>query len=226
VRIRRTEAPVGVRVRLAIDITPLFGLRLRAAQLELRLPTEHELVELAHLAEQGVHPPDEMPFFVAWTDEIGEPGFVDGFVEFHRERRAAWEPDAWELLLGVWAGGALAGVQGALLTEPGVAETGSWLGQRFQRRGLGTAMRAAVLALLFDGLGFDAATSGAIAGNTASARVSEKLGYEPAGEGTASPRGVPVRHRKFRITRELWQARPRPAVEIAGLEPCLPLFGR
>jgi hypothetical protein len=79
------------------DVTPLFGLRLRVAQLELRLPTEDEVLALAHLAEQGVHPPDEMPFFVPWTDEIGRPGFVEGFVEFHRERRAAWEPDAWEL---------------------------------------------------------------------------------------------------------------------------------
>jgi RimJ/RimL family protein N-acetyltransferase len=86
-------------------------------------------------------------------------------------------------------------------------------------------MRTAMLALLFDGLRIEVATSGALEGNLASARVSEKLGYEPAGEDVASPRGVPVRNRKFRLTRERWRSRDRPPVEIDGLEPCLPLFG-
>jgi RimJ/RimL family protein N-acetyltransferase len=166
-----------------------------------------------------------MPFFVAWTDRIGQPAFVDEFVGFHLTQRKEWRPDKWHLILGVWAEGDLAGTQGAQLTEPGTAETGSWIGQRFQRRGIGTEMRAAMLTLLFDGLGLERATSGALEGNVASARVSEKLDYEPAGEDVASPRGVPVRNRKFRLTRERWEARHRPAVEIDGLEPCLPLFG-
>jgi RimJ/RimL family protein N-acetyltransferase len=166
-----------------------------------------------------------MPFFVAWTDRIGQPGFVAEFVRFHLAQREEWRPDGWHLLLGVWVDGVLAGTQGAQLTELGTAETGSWLGQRFQRRGIGTEMRAAVLTLLFDGLGLAVATSGALEGNVASARVSEKLGYEGAGEDVASPRGVPVRNRKFRLTRERWRARDRPRVEIEGLEPCLPLFG-
>jgi RimJ/RimL family protein N-acetyltransferase len=223
VRVRRAEAPLGVRHGLAIDLSPLFNLRLRTPRLELRLPTDEELVELAHLAEDGVHPPDEMPFFVAWTDGIGEPGFVDGFVAFHHDRRDEWRPERWHLLLGVWAEGELAGTQGAELTAPGTVETGSWIGQRFQRRGIGTEMRAAMLALLFDGLGVEVATSGALEGNIASARVSAKLGYEPAGEDVASPRGLPVRNRKFRLARERWQ--PPFAVEIAGLQACLPLFG-
>jgi RimJ/RimL family protein N-acetyltransferase len=166
-----------------------------------------------------------MPFFTPWTDAIGTPGFVDGFIAFHREQQEQWRPDAWHLLLGVWLEGELAGTQGAELKEPGVAETGSWLGQRFQRRGVGTEMRGAMLAFLFEGLGLEVATSGALEGNEASARVSAKLGYEPAGEGVAAPRGVPVRQLKFRLTREQWAARPRIAVAIEGLEPCLHLFG-
>jgi RimJ/RimL family protein N-acetyltransferase len=196
---------------------------LRTPRLELRLPSEPELVELAHVAEGGVHPPDEMPFFTAWTDGIGKPGFVEGFVDFHLTQRRQWRPEKWHLLLGVWAEDELAGAQGAELTEPGTAETGSWLGQPFQRRGIGTEMRTAMLALLFKGLGVNLATSGALEGNVASARVSEKLGYEPAGEDVASPRGVPVRHRKFRLQRDDWHA-PF-LVEINGLEPCLPVFG-
>jgi RimJ/RimL family protein N-acetyltransferase len=86
-------------------------------------------------------------------------------------------------------------------------------------------MRAAMLALLFDGLGLELAASGAFDHNVASFRVSEKLGYEPAAEDVVSPRGVPMRRRNFRLTRERWESRERPSVEIEGLEPCLPLFG-
>jgi hypothetical protein len=55
--------------------------------------------------------------------------------------------------------------------------------------------------------------------------LSAKLGYEAAGEGVASPRGVPVRQRHFRLERAVWEARDRVPVEMVGLEPCLALFG-
>jgi len=176
------------------------------------------------VAEKGIHPPEEMPFFVPWTDAIGTPGFVDGFVAYHLAAREDWRPDRWNLLLGVWAEGELAGNQAAELKAPGTAETGSWLGRRHQRQGIGMEMRAAMLALLFDGLAIDVATSGALDGNVASARVSGKLGYAEAGEKVSAPRGVPVRHQLFRLERARW--RPPLAVEIDGLEPCLALFGR
>ena len=174
----------------------------------------------------GVHPAEEMPFLVAWTDGIGQPGFVESFEAFHRQQREEWRPERWQLLLGVWCGDELVGCQGLHaeeFAERGTAESGSWLGQRFQRQGYGTEMRTAVLALLFDGLGGVAATSGAIDGNLASARVSEKLGYLVTGEDTVAPRGYPVRAQRFRLERADW--RPPCPVEIDGLEPCLPLFG-
>jgi RimJ/RimL family protein N-acetyltransferase len=169
-----------------------------------------------------------MPFNTPWTDGVGKPGFVDSFVDFHIQARQSWSPDHWHLLLGTWAGPELMGTQGSLALEFLVhrtAETGSWLGQGFQRQGYGTEMRAAMLALLFRGLGALVATSGALEGNTASARVSEKLGYEPAGERVVEPRGEPVREQRLRLTREKWASRSPIAVEIASLEPCLPLFG-
>jgi RimJ/RimL family protein N-acetyltransferase len=86
-------------------------------------------------------------------------------------------------------------------------------------------MRAAVLEVAFSGLGAVAVTSGALAGNAASARVSEKLGYVPAGETTAAPRGTPVRVQLLRLDRERWLQTGRIPVELEGLEPCLPLFG-
>jgi RimJ/RimL family protein N-acetyltransferase len=167
-----------------------------------------------------------MPFLVPWTDRAGEPGFVDEFVAYHLQAQAEWAPDDWRLLLGVWADGNLAGVQG--LESSGFAatrtgKTGSWLGRAFQGRGYGTEMRAAMLGLFFDGLGGEVATSGAIEGNVASARVSEKLGYAKAGECFVSPRGKPLREQQFSLSSTNW--RPPLPIGITGLRPCLPLFG-
>jgi RimJ/RimL family protein N-acetyltransferase len=185
-------------------------------------------VALARLAEQGVHPPEQMPFFVAWTDGIGNPGFVDGFVEHHHGLRRDWSPERWWLNLGAFRDGEPLGTQGMRgddFVRTRSVDTGSWLGQRHQRQGIGTEMRTAVLALAFEGLGALAATSGWLEGNLGSKQVSERLGYAEVGEGVASPRGVPVREHKMRLERAVWEARDRPSVEITGLEPCLPLFG-
>jgi RimJ/RimL family protein N-acetyltransferase len=206
-----------------MDISSLFGLRLRTPRLELRLPTVDELVELREVARVGVHPPEEMPFAVAWTDEPYSEAWV---VAFHEQQREAWRPDAWDLELGVWWDGELAGVQalyGKNFAGSRVVGTGSWLGSRFQRRGIGTEMRAAVLELAFRGLGAEVARSGAIEGNLASPRVSEKLGYRVVGIGQVAPRGVAVEHTDVELRREDW--RPPVPVEFSGIEPCLPLFG-
>ena len=211
-----------------VDLSPLSGLRITTPRLELRFPTLDELVELANVARAGVHPPDTMPFRVAWTDASGEPDFVERFVAFHDEQRATWRPERWHLLLEVWAEGEPAGCQGidaADFAHRRTAETGSWLGSRFQRRGCGTEMRAAALDLLFAHLGAVRATSGVIEGNAASARVSEKLGYETVGEGVVSPRGEPLREIHFALTRDRWAERRQLDVDVHGLEPCLPLFG-
>jgi RimJ/RimL family protein N-acetyltransferase len=197
-------------------------LRLRTARLELRLPTEEELVELAHVAERGIHPADFMPFRVPWTRGIGTPGFVESFLEFHRALRRDWRPDAWYLELGVWTPEGLAGAQNINARDFASrreVESGSWLGAGYQGRGVGTEMRAAVLTLAFDGLGAEAAISGWVEGNVASARVSEKLGYDPAGEAILDDGR---REATVRLEAASWLG---PHAEIVGLEPCLPLFG-
>lgn len=206
-----------------MDLAPLFGLRLRTPRLELRLPTREELVDLRELARAGVHPADQMPFLVPWTDW---PYSEDWVVAFHESLRETWRPDAWDLELGVWAEGALAGIQGIHARDFATTRTvgtGSWLGVGFQRRGIGTEMRAAVLELAFRGLGAEVARSGAIDGNAASLRVSEKLGYRPTGRTTVAPRGIDVGHTNVELRREEWHSPI--GVEIAGLEPALPLFG-
>jgi RimJ/RimL family protein N-acetyltransferase len=204
----------------------LYGLRLATPKLELRLGTHAELLELGRLAERGVHPPEEMPFSIAWTDGVGTPGFLDGFVAFHEDSLASWAPEKWSLNLLVWAGGTLVGTQGVgaerFAAERSVA-TGSWLGMAHQRRGIGTEMRAAVLELAFRGLDAETAISAWLEGNEASRRVSEKLGYRVAGVRTESPRGEPVVAHQVELRRARWRC-PVP-VQIEGLENCLPLFG-
>jgi RimJ/RimL family protein N-acetyltransferase len=209
-----------------LTTAPLYELCLRTPRLELRLGNREELAALARLAQEGIHPPEEMPFAVAWTDHSDEEGFVESFVEFHEAALRDWRPDKWSLNLLVFVEALLAGSQtiGAEdFASTRTVGTGSWLGKRFQRRGLGTEMRAAVLELAFGELGAEAATSGAIVGNEASKRVSEKLGYTSTGTSTVSPRGEPLTHFDLRIQRDAW-ASPVP-VEIAGLGGCLALFG-
>jgi RimJ/RimL family protein N-acetyltransferase len=206
-----------------MSLEPLYGLRVRTPRLELRLPTETELVQLCELAAAGIHPPEEMPFGVAWTDDLTEHSFL----AYHHSTRESWTPESWKMDLGTWVDGVLAGVQG--IGADGYAErrtiaTGSWLSRQFQGRGVGTEMRTAVVELAFRELGAVAVTSSAFEANAASRRVSEKLGYRIVGRETMSPRGVPKPHLLLRLERSEWRGAPFP-VELEGVEPCLPLFG-
>lgn len=210
-----------------MDLAPLQALRLRTPRLELRLGDREELEGLARVAEAGIHPPGEMPFFVPWTDAIGEPGFVEGFVAFHEQALADWGPDRWTLHLLAFHEGTPIGTQGLgakRFARERVVETGSWLGAASQGRGLGTEMRAAVLELAFGPLGARAARSGWIeSGAGQSAAVSAKLGYHETGTTTASPRGEPVLRHDLVLEQAEWRC-PIP-VALEGVEPCLPLFG-
>jgi RimJ/RimL family protein N-acetyltransferase len=202
-------------------------LRLRTGRLELRLGTVDEIADLGRLADRGVHPPDEMPFRIPWTDRSGQE-LVDSAVEYHLRTREEWRPERWSLALCVFLDGRPIGGQDLRGVEFGSRrefETGSWLGRDYQGRGYGTEMREAVLELGFAGLGGVAAISGAFDFNKASLRVSEKLGYELVEETTFAPRGEPQRELVVRLTRAEWERRSHPAVEIEGLGPCLPLFG-
>jgi RimJ/RimL family protein N-acetyltransferase len=209
------------------DVSALYGLRLRTPRLELRLGSRAELEALAEVAKAGIHPPDEMPFAVPWTDASEDPGFVVDFVAHHEETLAAWAPEDWRLNLLAFHDGAPVGSQALRATRYSVdraVDTGSWLGSASQGRGLGTEMRAAVLELSFRWLGARAARSGWLEGGAAqSAGVSARLGYREVGIHLERPRGEPVAHHDLVLDAADWTC-PF-AVEISGVEPCLPLFG-
>lgn len=186
------------------------SLRIETPRLELRLAKESELRKLFRVAEAGIHEPDFMPFAVAWTDDLDEAGFL----AYHRDTLATWRPDDWRLNLIAFLDGEPIGSQGLVAANfrtERTATTGSWLGQRFQGRGLGTEMRSAVLSFAFGALGAERARSGALDGNEQSLGVSQKLGYREVGSHFVSPRGEPVEH----IDLELDRADFRPVVDAS-----------
>ncbi|HEY8452094.1 MAG: GNAT family protein [Micromonosporaceae bacterium] len=206
---------------------PLYDLRLRTPDLELRLPDEDVLVRLCQVARAGVHEPGQMPFPVPWTQKPS-PHFEREFMQHHWEARATWTPQRWTLMLAVFHDGAPVGCQDvaakdfALLRE---VRTGSWLGRTFQGRGFGKQMRAAVLHLAFAGLGAAAARTSAFADNAASLAVTRALGYEPNGVTRGLREGAPAEHLHFVLTRDRWQAHRYCEVEMEGLETCRDMFG-
>ena len=217
-----TAPPSGLQ-----DLWPFYRLRLIAGDLELRYPTEAELPAFADIVEQGIHPPDEMPFGIAWTDLPAAQRNVESY-QWWMGSRGRWSPDDWTLTLGVWNGGRPVGFQdlrGHEFPRYRTVATGSWLGFEFQGRGVGKRMRQAVLGLAFDHLGAQVAETEAFIDNPASNKVSIAVGYEPNGYGQLAPRGVPRPTQRFRLTLDGWRARPRPPLTVDGLEGCRHLFG-
>src|SRR5205807_3804570 len=113
---------------------PFFGLRIRTPVVELRLPTDDDLVMLAELAAAGIHDPDEMPFLEAWTDRPS-PQLERGVLQFVWRTRGDLVPERWHLPFIVERAGAMVGVQGVQSNDFAVrraVETGSWLGRAHQ----------------------------------------------------------------------------------------------
>jgi len=190
--------------RTAADDFPPLGLRIEAGPLVLRSVTDDVLPLLVDAALSGVHDPAVMPFLVPWT-EVPAARLPSDFARFHWGTRAAWAPERWQLELAVEWDGEVVGCQGFaardyLVTRTG--ETGSWLARRVHGRGIGTAMRQAICAFVFDHLDGERITSGSFADNPASAAVSRKVGYVPNGTTRLARGGEPVEHQNWLLTPE------------------------
>jgi RimJ/RimL family protein N-acetyltransferase len=216
----------------AADIWPPARLRVTTPRLELRLPTDEEIVELAAAATRGIHDPDTMPFASPWSDAPADE-LARSMYSWHCQLRGAWQPTRWTILFAVFVDGQPVGAQDVAGSSFGVRRqvaTASWLAQEVQGRGIGTEMRAAALQLAFEALGAAAAISGAYEENVASQRVSEKCGYEPNGlhvvarsRGANAPDSVAntttcAIERLYRITHEQWLPRRRDDIVVSGLD--------
>lgn len=205
---------------------PLYDLVVRTPRLELRLPDEDELVALARLAGEGIHDPGWMPL-MGWTDQPS-PQLERGVLHWHWGRRADWMPTSWNYNPVAFVDGEVVGTQGMYADQFAklrVVNTGSWLGRRFQGRGIGKEMRAAILHLAFAGLDALEARSGYWHDNEPSRRVSEAMGYERVGERWLLRRDVRDLEIQVRLRRDVWRERRRDDIELVALEPCLELFG-
>jgi RimJ/RimL family protein N-acetyltransferase len=212
---------------MLIDHWPLLGLRLATPRLELRLPSDEELSELADLVAEGMHQPGSMPFLVSWPSSPPVER-ARALVQRHWRNRGDWSEANWSLDLAVFADGQIVGQQEISAHDYAIVRqvsTFSWLGRRHHGQGIGTEMRAAALHLAFAGLDANDATSGAFDDNEASLRVSEKLGYESDGIERLAAHGRSTVTRRLRLTRSRWEATDRPPVSISGLSLCLPMFG-
>ena len=168
---------------------PLFDLRLRTGDLELRPMTEADQPALADLL------PDDLELDPSATTYDFEPRVGRGVVTHQAYWRAygTWSPAHWRLNFLVLS-------RRAGWSEPRssraptsrccrTVDTASFLVPEARGRGIGKAMRSAVLALAFEGLDADAAITSAWHDNDGSLGVSRSLGYRPNGEHLHAPRG-------------------------------------
>ena len=203
------------------DPWPLWQLVLRTPRLELRPDDDAGLLELVETTYQGIHDADWMPFAVPWTQAPREV-LGRNTVQFYWSQRASLSATAWTVNFLVRLDGRVIGNQGIGAQDFAIrreVHTGSWIGQAFQGKGIGTEMRAAVLQFAFDHLGALTARSDAWTDNGASLGVSRKLGYESDGTDVLV-RGEGARDtmRRQLLTADRFAAhRPPWTVQVEGL---------
>jgi len=186
-----------------------------------------DIPAIVDLILAGVHDPARMPFARPWTDAPADR-LPANTAAYYWSTRASFSPSAWTLDLTVRVDGELVGVQGFSATDYLVVragETGSWLGSRFQGKGIGTAMRQAMCALLFDHLEAEEITSAAFTDNPASLAVSRKVGYTDNGTVRVQRRpGELAWSRNLLLTRERFIRAEHP-LRVEGIAPLRAAIG-
>jgi RimJ/RimL family protein N-acetyltransferase len=205
---------------------PLFDLRLRTPDLDLRPMTEADLVPLSDLLPDDL---EQDP--AATTYDIDDRRVSRGIVlhQGYWKAYGTWRPDAWRLTFTVRADGEVVGTQeleGNDFPSLRVVDSSSFLVGPARGRGWGKQMRTAVLALAFGPLEAQAAVTSAWHDNHASLGVSRSLGYQPNGESYLMRDGRPDVLTHLMMKRDGWLAGGlAQQVEVGGFEPCRPLFG-
>jgi RimJ/RimL family protein N-acetyltransferase len=205
---------------------PLFDLRIRTPDLELRPMTEADLVLVADLLPDDVwQDPSIQP--IPAGDEQTARGIVAH--QSYWQSCASWRPDAWAVTFMVSASGEYVGTQeleGRDFPVLRTVDSSSYLIRAARGRGYGKQMRAAVLALAFGPLQAQAAVSAAWHDNHASLGVSRALGYRPNGEALHAHGERVDTELHVLLKRADWLASGAgDQVTISGFEPCRPLFG-
>ena len=204
------------------DIWPVRGVRVTTSVLELVVPGEDELAELAIHAAAGIYDPQDR--FLARSPAAGwesgpSPQAEWSFLRYCWASLADWRPGRWNLVMAVKVDGVCVGVQEIGAQGFGITKTvstGSWIARRFQRRGYGKEMRAAILHLAFAGLGAERAESAAWSTNAPSLGVSWSLGYQSNGTTIRAFEGARQEQINLVLDRERWESH-RDDITIHGL---------
>jgi RimJ/RimL family protein N-acetyltransferase len=210
----------GDRGRVDPGLWPPARVVLTTPRLRLRLPDEPELQQLAAVAAAGVHELGAEPFSVPWGSQPPHLR-ARSVVQWHWMTRGAWTPQRWTFDFAVFLDGEPIGVQG--LSAVGFAvrrevATGSWLGQRYQRRGFGKEMRIAVLTLAFEHLHAVSAVTAAFEDNAGARGVSRAVGYQDDGVDVVDRAGSRVLSERFRLAADADARRDWPAVSVTGVD--------
>lgn len=211
--------------RLLVD-WPLFGLRLHCGEVALRPVREADLEHLAAIQPDDYEHDPRAEVFQGFDAARHRTRLV--YQDYWRSM-GTWSPSSWSLAFVVEYEDQAVGVQ-SLEAEDFLAvrtvDSGSWLTRSVRGRGIGVAMRMAVLGLAFDHLGACAAVTSARRDNGATLGVSTHLGYRDNGVSlNASGQGL-IELAHMRLTAADWQSsRQSGQVRVVGLEPCLPWFG-
>lgn len=206
-----------------VDIWPLLGVRIQVSDIELCPIDDRTALDLGRLAAGGIHG-NFLPFNTPWT-RGSDVDVARNVFRYHSRLRNELSPERWSLEFAAKLDHTLIGVQSLTsehFTTTRSAESGSWLGHAWQGKGIGTLNRIAILTLAFEGLGATEVTTSAWADNVASNAVTRKLGYEPNGEERLDREGLSTVQKRFRMSREMWEARGadlRPHVDLEGVGP-------
>ena len=184
----------------------------------LRVAPVADLLVLAGYVADGLFP-DGPSTLGEWYDPDDLVASARRTVAYHLSALAERSPDRLDLPLGVYVDGVVIGVQSLHaehITVTREVATGSWLAPGHRGRGHGRAAREAALAVAFEALGADWATTASLVDNGASLGVTAATGYRPDGVRVEVVRGRREVLRRFRQSRDEWAARDRPTVRVAG----------
>lgn len=225
-------------------VWPLHGIRLRTADLDLRVMTEADLPTLLDLLPDDLQLNPHATTYAGLDDRANRRAVV---AQGYWRALGMWSPDDWALPFVVRAthaggggggspararpdGGSPEGVLGVQWLEgpdwraERTVDSSSWLVPGARRKGLGRQMRAAVLALAFGPLRAEAAISSAVVDNAGSLGVSRALGYRDTHRSVLEHSGETLQH--VRLERASWEAAGHAhGVVVEGIDPALPLFG-
>jgi RimJ/RimL family protein N-acetyltransferase len=205
---------------------PLFDLRLRCRAADLRPVREADLSELAAL-EPGDYEQDPRLEQLSALSQARNRRRL--FHQGYWKALGTWSPSSWVLHMAVRHEGSLVGVQtleGDDFPVLRTVDSASWLIPAVRGRGLGVAMRMAVLGLSFEHLAAAAAITSARTDNRASLGVSRRIGYTDNGVGFVAERTGRVLLQHLRLTAEQWRAAGHHReVTVAGFDGCRPWFG-